>query len=523
MENFTVSEISDMIKNALVVKFKGRTVTVTGEISNVKTSGKHIYLSLKDNNSIISVVFFGRTQFDNENGDHVEIEGKINYFERSGYVNLIGSSIKSIGLGALHTEYEKLKEEYDKKGYFNNKRDPPKTIKRIGVVTAKSGAALHDFIYALKEKGFSGDVYVYDCIVQGPRCPMSVAAGIKYFNSPFFPPKSFTSSYVNSDIDSDLDSDKNEESEEDTDTQDNSSDEVFDIDSGKAVKKGKSKTKIDKTYNTSEEAIDVDLIVITRGGGSFEDLMGFSHPKVVEAIFNSKKYTVSAVGHEVDSMLSDFVANHREPTPTYAGDFICRLGDTNKKQLIEIEKKVTRVRHELLQILYRYKSVLKNIDSTLYEPLSIIDKKYKAILSKARHDILQTLSKYKSILKNIERSIEDPFNIIEDKYRITFKKALIHVTQSLNIYRDRIVTIKEAIGTNDVNRLLESGLIAITNDAGDFITDIDEVFNKPVSIVHSTGKYKVLIQKIEPVVDNNRENIVDTIDIPKNKRKRQKY
>jgi exodeoxyribonuclease VII large subunit len=432
METYTVTELSNIIKRAVHSEFKGKIISVTGEISNSKRSGKHTYLTLKDDCVSISVAFWG-SSLNNPNGDYVEITGKIEYYPRTGYVNLIGSKIKSIGIGAIYAEYEKLKQEYEKKGYFNNKCDPPVSVKRIGVVTSETGAALQDFIYALKNKGFTGELYIHDCIVQGPKCPASVAAGIKFFNSSFYPQLIH-----------------NQKSNSDKDDDD---DDTVSIESIIKSKPTSNNLYQDNGIDSDTE-IEVDLIVITRGGGSFEDLMGFSDPMVIDSIYSSKKYTVSAVGHEIDSMLSDYVANHREPTPSFAGDFVCRIYDNRTKKLEQIEKM---------------------IEST-------------------KNNILQTLYKYKKDLKRIDMSIENPTIAIELKLNDIYKRALMHINHALRENSTRIGKIREKIECNDISNILEKGFVAITNDTGDIITKINDIVRGPTYITNSTGKYKITVQ-----------------------------
>ena len=131
---YTVSDINNLIKKSLQKDFKNQFV-IEGEISNLKVSGQHTYLNLKDAISSISVIFWN-TKLTNKHGDNVSITGKIDYYTKNGYTNIIGNAIKNIGIGELHIEYEKLKKSYEKKGYFDNKKSLPENIKIIGVITS---------------------------------------------------------------------------------------------------------------------------------------------------------------------------------------------------------------------------------------------------------------------------------------------------------------------------------------------------------------------------------------------------
>lgn len=473
MDSFTVTELNDVIKNTIHVTFKNKFITVSGEISNVKISGKHTYLTLKDDNTSMSVVFWNNN-LKNDHGDHVEITGKVEYYAKSGNVNLIGTDIKNIGVGSQHTQYEKIRAEYEKKGYFNNRVDLPKSVKNIGIVTSKNGAALKDFLYVLDKSGFSGEVYIYDCIVQGNRCPASVASGIKFFNSPFYSKVDDNdtehSSHIETKETKDVKQAKDVKANDEL--SDNISDDSFDPFATDSNKKktcndttsddesdNNNKKKVNKkkeTYNNADVEIEVDLIVITRGGGSFEDLMGFSDPKVIEAIYTSNKYTISAVGHEIDNMLSDYVANYRAPTPSIAGEIVCMINNTNKGVLEQIDKKLMNI----------------------------------------KHNMLQTLIKYKNNLKKIKSSIRDPSQELDDKLHNMYDRASDHIKRRLLLLSKRLEAIKKIIDTQDVNQILENGMIVLTDKNGNLVSNIDDIFDKNINLIHASGSYEVMIKKI---------------------------
>ena len=440
MESYTVTELTDVIKRALHTEFRNHQITVTGEISNLKSSGKHTFLTLKDDTTQINVAFWGST-LDNHHGDNVEITGRIELYTKTGNINLIGTSIKMIGIGSVHTEYEKLKIEYGKKGFFNNKKPLPESIKKIGIVTSEGGAALKDLLYVLEQNEFAGDIYIYDCIVQGVRCPASVAAGIKFFNSPFYPVHD-DEQYLDNDDQQDNVSDK--------------SDDPFAI-SSIAKSKIKNLNPINKknTYSNNDDETEVDCIIITRGGGSFEDLMGFSHPKVMEAIFASKKYTISAVGHEIDNMLSDDVANYRAPTPSIAGAVVSSVNFNNKKKLSQVETNVLKI----------------------------------------KKDLLQTLCRYKKSLNKISTNVEDPTELLNNKLNDLMTKAKSHVRTKLSSYANRLKTIREIISSNDINMLLDNGFMMLTDTENRIVIDSEDLFDKDLVLIHASGRYTVTIQK----------------------------
>jgi exodeoxyribonuclease VII large subunit len=392
MEKLTVSELSDSIKYVLDRKFKNKTVKVIGEISGINVRGRNTWLTLKDNITSLGVVFW-QSILDNKNGDKVEIIGKVSYWNKSSKLIFIGEEIKIFGVGDLHREYEESKIKYEKAGYFNNRQPLPKTVKNIGVITSGDGAALHDFLYVMKKNNFSGNVYVYDCIVQGPRCPTNVSNGIKFFN------KSFS------------------------------------------------------VDNIQEQ--NIDIIVVTRGGGSLEDLMGFSHKKVIEAIYKSTKYVISAVGHEVDNMLSDSVANYRAPTPSIAGEVVSSININKNKKIDDLETKLHTIKDRLLQELYRYKNNIFNI----------------------------------------KNSISDPTELLNDKLDDLYEKSNEHIKNKLLEYRERIKNTTDILNSNNPEQVLKQGFVVLTTDNNNIIYDISHILNNRLKLIHASGTYDVIIKK----------------------------
>lgn len=389
MEEYTVSELSNNIKNVLDGRFKNVTVKVVGEISNISIRGNTTWLTLKDNTSSLDTVFWNI--LDNKLGDNVEILGNVNYWNKKSQIKFIGSDIKLFGVGDIYREYEELKIKYEKAGYFNNRRPLPKSVRNIGVVTSGDGAALHDFLYVMKKNNFSGNVYVYDCIVQGPKCPLNVSNGIKFFNKSF-------------------------------------------------------------SVNNIQEQ-NIDIIVVTRGGGSLEDLMGFSHKKVIESIYKSKKYIISAVGHEVDNMLSDSVANYRAPTPSIAGEVVASINIT--KTLVDIDNKICNIKDRLLQELYKYKNSIVEIKNSIVEPTDILNNRLDGLCERA----------YK------------------------------HIKNMIHEYRKRIHNITDILNSNNPENILKQGFIVLTNDNNNIIYNISDILNNKIKLIHSSGTYDVTIKK----------------------------
>lgn len=311
----TVFELTEQIKNMFKNEFD-ELIIVTGEISNWKLSKTNVFFTLKDENASINAVIwnYNSNKKDIDNGKKVKIHGSLTIFNKSGTYNLTVKKIELLGIGDLHNQYMKLKEKYEKLGYFDqkNKKPKPDIIKKIGIITAEGGAALQDFLYVVKKNDFIGEIYIKNCIVQGKDCSKSVANAIK---------------------------------------------------------------ELDK--------YKFDLIILSRGGGSFEDLFGFSEACVLEELYHCKTCTISAIGHEVDWMLSDYVADIRAPTPSIAGEIVSsKKEDTISRKIIDDSLRILKnmINNKIISvennIKFAKKTIVSPIDNIvkLKESISILDK-----------------------------------------------------------------------------------------------------------------------------------------------------
>ena len=232
---------------------------VKGELSNFKAhSSGHMYMSLKDETGVMRAVMFrsaaAKLGFKPENGMKVVARGRIGVYERDGQYQLYIDSMQQDGIGDLHVAFEKLKVKLNQEGLFDpaHKKPLPKYPKKIGVVTAPTGAAIRDILNILSRRFSYSDVVLYPVLVQGENAAQSIAAAIRY------------------------------------------------LDAGKGV----------------------DVMIIGRGGGSIEDLWAFNEEIVARAIYEADTPIVSAVGHEIDFTISDFVADLRAPTPSAAAELV---------------------------------------------------------------------------------------------------------------------------------------------------------------------------------------------------------
>lgn len=253
---YSVGQVNRYVKNMFTQDFFLQKIYVKGEVSNCKyhTSG-HIYFSLKDETGTLSCVMFAGHRrglaFSMKDGDKVIVGGSVDVYERDGRYQLYAKEITLEGAGALYERYLALKQELEEMGMFaaEYKQPIPKFVRRLGVVTAPTGAAVQDIRNISYRRNPYLQIILYPALVQGTGAAESIVKGIRML-----------------------------------------------------------------------DGLNVDVIIVGRGGGSIEDLWAFNEEIVARAIFECRTPVISAVGHETDFTIADFVADLRAPTPSAAAE-----------------------------------------------------------------------------------------------------------------------------------------------------------------------------------------------------------
>ena len=184
---FSVTQINTYIKRMFQSDYALRRISIKGQVSNCKYhSSGHIYFSLKDEGSQISCVMFANARYDGlkfelEDGQEVVVDGNISVYERGGSYQLYAQEIRLNGIGELYVAYEMLKQKLYEEGLFDHekKKPIPKNPKKIGVVTARAGAAIHDIISTAKRRNPYVQLILYPAKVQGDGASDTIVAGIK--------------------------------------------------------------------------------------------------------------------------------------------------------------------------------------------------------------------------------------------------------------------------------------------------------------------------------------------------------
>lgn len=363
-EYISVGELTRIIKNKFDSSSFFSRVYIKGEISNFKKQfpSGHCYLTIKDEYSRISAVMFnGKASslaFEPKDGDSVYIIGKISVYEPNGNYQLYIEEMNLNGFGELYKRFIELKESLEKEGLFNPdiKKKIPKFPKKIGVVTASTGAAIKDIINTIKRRYPICEIILFPSLVQGADAYKDIVNKINVAN----------------------------------------------------------------TY-------DIDTLIVGRGGGSIEDLWPFNEKEVAYAIYNSRIPVISAVGHQIDFTISDFVADVRAATPTAAAE----LATPNLEEVnIYIDSMLDKINKNISYKLNKYKDILKRINDSyiLKNPMNIykIKKDYiKGIKLNISYMINKKIDGFKSNIKLLQKTpiLVNP-NIIYEKKSLLLNKYI---------------------------------------------------------------------------------------------------
>lgn len=189
MKAFTVTEVTRYLKRLLSTDPIINNVLIEGEISNyIRHSSGHAYFTLKDDTSKIACVMFSQyvdaIGFFPKNGDRVHAKGQITVYERDGRYQLNAIGMDNIGLGALHVQFEALKEKLEAKGYFDqsHKKELPFLPRKIGILTSPTGAAIQDILSVANRRSNFSELLIYPIRVQGEQSKDEICQGIEYFN-----------------------------------------------------------------------------------------------------------------------------------------------------------------------------------------------------------------------------------------------------------------------------------------------------------------------------------------------------
>lgn len=390
---YTVSKVNQYIKNMFQSDYALNRIFVKGEASNVKyhTSG-HIYFTLKDEKSQMACVMFAGQRaglgFRLESGQNIVVYGNISVYERDGKYQLYANEITLDGLGNLYERYEQLKKDLDSEGLFSNehKKPLPYYAKRVGIVTASTGAAIQDIVNIATRRNPYVELILYPAKVQGEGAAKTIVNGIRTL-----------------------------------------------------------------------DAMNLDVLIVGRGGGSIEDLWAFNEEIVARAIFACNTPVISAVGHETDTTIADYVADLRAPTPSAGAELAVRRIDEILEQFDAYGLRLTRLMERKIQ-----------------EKRYLLDN-YKLRLS------------HQSPAFQIQQNRQYASDL-EEKLNLVMKQKLLNRKHTLALY------IEKMKGLSPLDKL-SRGYAYVTNETGTSVKSVEDVkAGEPVTISVTDGRITAVVE-----------------------------
>ena len=383
---YSVGQINRYVKGIFTQDVILQRIYVKGEVSNCKyhTSG-HVYFSLKDETGVLSCVMFAGQRrglaFRMKDGDRVVVRGSIEVYERDGRYQLYAKEISLEGAGALYERFLALKTELEEMGMFAQeyKQPIPQFVRRLGVVTAATGAAIQDIRNISFRRNPYIQIILFPALVQGEGAADSIVKGIRILDEQ-----------------------------------------------------------------------NVDVIIVGRGGGSIEDLWAFNEEKVARAIFECNTPIISAVGHETDYTIADFVADLRAPTPSAAAEL--SVADVRKlfesiagynqrlRQCMNNKVEIRRMQLEYLINEFKHldpRSKLNDNRQMLVDLEDAIRRAMKDRLAYYRHDFMLRLERYKGL---------SPLNKLSQGFSFVANQDGDGITSTEEVKCDDIINISVTDG-----------------------------------------------------------------------------
>ena len=401
---WSVGEVNRYISNMFGQDFLLRNIAVQGEVSNCKyhTSG-HIYFSLKDETGAIACVMFAGQRkglaFRMKDGDNVIVSGSVSVYERDGRYQLYARQITLVGAGLLYEKYLALKQELEEMGMFapQYKQPIPRVVRRLGVVTAPTGAAVQDIRNIALRRNPYVQIILYPALVQGEGAKESIVMGIQ---------------------------------------------------------------TLDKA--------GVDVMIVGRGGGSIEDLWAFNEECVARAVFECETPVISAVGHETDTTIIDYVADLRAPTPSAAAELAVMDVASFDQQLMQYRNRLDR---DMMNVLQNKRQQLAQL-------------KLRVTASSPENQLLQK----KQYLDELSNRLQYR---MQEKYTAS---------------RNRLELFIEKLNGLSPLRRLSRGYAYVEDDKGSCLTSVSQVKAGDSVKIHVTEGYiRALVQEKE-TIERREEN-----------------
>ncbi len=438
---YSITALNRAIKNMFDSKPELNRVYIKGEISNFKHHSRgHFYFTLKDENSRIAAVMFASyakdIKFEPEDGMKVLVSGRVTVYEATGGYQIYVDEMALDGIGNLYLEYEKLKKKLQEEGLFNleHKKPIPRFPKKIGIITAPTGAAIRDILSTIKRRYPLCETILFPALVQGVGAKESIVKQI-----------------------------------------------------------------------TLAQEFDLDVIICGRGGGSIEDLWAFNEEIVARAIYNSKIPIISAVGHEIDFTIADFVADLRAPTPTGAAEMaVPNIVDL--RTLIEQYK--IRLNENIKNIISFNQKRIDNIKNAyvIRNPMALYEvkeQKLDTFIERINSYIKQILNDYYLRLSHVKESyiLKNPlasYEVHKERINSIRNNLNIIIQNKLNVFNHQYEIIINKLNLLNPLNVLSKGYSLVTDSNGKIIKEAKDLKKDDlISIKMYEGSVKAIVKESE--------------------------
>lgn len=438
---YSITALNRAIKNMFDSKPELNRVYIKGEISNFKHHSRgHFYFTLKDENSRIAAVMFASyakdIKFEPEDGMKVLVSGRVTVYEATGGYQIYVDEMALDGIGNLYLEYEKLKKKLQEEGLFNleHKKPIPRFPKKIGIITAPTGAAIRDILSTIKRRYPLCETILFPALVQGVGAKESIVKQI-----------------------------------------------------------------------TLAQEFDLDVIICGRGGGSIEDLWAFNEEIVARAIYNSKIPIISAVGHEIDFTIADFVADLRAPTPTGAAEMaVPNIVDL--RTLIEQYK--IRLNENIKNIISFNQKRIDNIKNAyvIRNPMALYEvkeQKLDTFIERINSYIKQILNDYYLRLSHVKESyiLKNPlasYEVHRERINSIRNNLNIIIQNKLNVFNHQYEIIINKLNLLNPLNVLSKGYSLVTDSNGKIIKEAKDLKKDDlISIKMYEGSVKAIVKESE--------------------------
>ncbi len=443
----SVSELNEQVKNALEKSFAS--VWVEAEIVNFVTANSgHWYFTLHDSDSQLHAACYvrnnNRIRFQPFDGLQVRVRGKLSVYQPKGEYQMLVESLEPVGEGALKVAFEQIKAKLANEGLFDEelKRDLPFFPRRIGVVTSPNGAAFHDVLNVLSRRTRTVHVTLIPTRVQGETAGEEITNAIESAN-------------------------------------------IF-----------------NRKADTNEK---IDVLIVGRGGGSAEDLWAFNEERVARAIRASKIPVISAVGHEIDFTIADFVSDRRAPTPSAAAEIVAESEDaiavflSQKTQDLfqSIDYKILKSRSDLQEFARSpvFSEFPQQVKDWRYEIEDLTESMRDALTEKLK--IEEKISEgFKSRLSPLKLAAK----LNEKKIRLALleQKQIAAVQNKIDAKNEKLKIRMASLDALSPLAVLSRGFSITETDAGEILRNAENVKpNERVRIRLARGKIEARVLSSE--------------------------